>query len=96
MALKHYDITIGASATPVTSTAATRKGVLQATIQNTTQNNSIYVGDSSVTATSYGHKLAADESVTLGPFSGASYLSTAELYVAGTAAEVVHILIVTH
>ena len=87
MAIKHYNVTIGAAAKPISTT---RKGILQATIQNTSGNSAIFIGDSTVTGTVYGHTLAASAILTIGPFIGAAPLSTDEVYLAGTTNDVVH------
>jgi hypothetical protein len=94
MALRHINLTIGAAATPVTT--SDHKGVRQMIIQNTAQNSAIYIGDSDVSATDYGHTLAAEGIVTIGPFSGDAPLNTKEVYIAGTENDVVHILLITH
>ena len=96
MAIKHYDITLEATATQITSTTATRKGVRQMVIQNTSGNSAIYLGDSTVTSTTYGYSVANGGTLTLGPFSGSAPYATDELYIFGTAQDVVHILVVTH
>jgi hypothetical protein len=96
MALKHYNLTMTGAAVPITSTTATRKGIRYALIHNTGNNSSIYIGDSTVSASSFGHTLASSEEVIIGPFSGDAPLSTAELYIHGTAQDIVHVLVVTH
>lgn len=96
MAVKHINHTIGATASAITTTAATRKGIQHAVIYNTSGNGAIYIGDSTVSASSYGHTLANGGILHIGPFSGSAPLSTAELYIAGTQGNVVHILLITH
>jgi len=96
MAIKHYDITLAATATPITSTVATRKGILQVILQSENGNSSAYVGDSTVTASTYGQLLAADEELTIGPFIGAAPLSTGELYIFGTTDDIIHAIVITH
>lgn len=93
MAIKHYNVTIGASATQVSST---RTPIKLAIIHNTTGNSAIFIGDSTVTASIYGHTLASAGNLTIGPFSGEAPFSTDELYIAGTQNNVVHVLVVTH
>ena len=95
MALKHYDVTLAATATPITSDVDDRKGILYVLIHNTGNNSAIYIGDSTVSATSYGHTLASGEEVTIGPFSGAAPTATDKVYIFGTENDVVHALVVT-
>jgi hypothetical protein len=95
MAVKHIDLTLS-GATPITATAATRKGIQHIIIQNTAGNAAIFIGDSTVSSTSYGHTLAAGGILHIGPFSSMAPLNTAGLYIKGTDAQVVHILVVTH
>lgn len=96
MAIKHIDVTLGATAAAITTTTATRKGIRHIVIQNTAANAAIFIGDSTVSSTSYGHTLAASGILHLGPFSGSAPINTAEIYIKGTANEKVHILLVTH
>ena len=96
MAIKHYNLTIGAAATPITTTAATRKGIQQLIIQNTAGNAALFIGDSTVTSTIYGATLAASGTLTLGPFTASAPLNTGDLYIAGTQSQVVHLIVITH
>jgi hypothetical protein len=93
MALRQYNVTLGAGATQVTST---RRGIRHAIIQNTAGNAAIFIGDADVTNAIYGHTLAASGILHLGPFSGDAPLSTDELYITGTQSQVVHVLLITH
>jgi len=93
MATKHYDVTLGATATQISST---RQPIKFALIHNTANNNAIYIGDKNVTASSYGHTLASSEECTIGPFSGEAPFNTNDTYIFGTADEVVHVLVITH
>jgi hypothetical protein len=94
MALRHIDVTLGATATKLSST---RYGIRQATIQNVSGNGAIYIGVSTVTNTSFGASIADGiGTVTLGPFSGDAPCNTDEVYLYGTQNKVVHCLLVTH
>jgi hypothetical protein len=95
MALTHYDVTLTAVATPIT-TNALKKNVAQAIIHNTAQNSSVYIGNSDVSATSWGFTLGSSEEVTIGPFSGSTPLNTSEIYLFGTENDIVHVLVVTY
>lgn len=86
--IKHYDVTLGAAATQITST---RKPCVEIIVQNGAQGSTLYVGDSSVTDTSYGHRLGSDEAVSLD--GTACSINTNEVYLFGTQNEIVHVLV---
>lgn len=87
MAIKHYDVTLGAAATQISST---HKPCVEIIIQNTNGNSAIYIGDSTVTNLSYGHTLAADGILALD--GTACSINIEEVYIFGTADDVVHVL----
>lgn len=92
---KHYEVTlVTGTAQPLTS-VANRAYIQQAIINNDNQ-NAFYIGDSSVTTSSYGRKCAAGGAERLGPFSGEGPIATDEVYFLGTTADVVHVLAVLH
>lgn len=94
MALGHIDVTLGAGSTRVTTT---RIPIQQFILHNPTGNASVLIGDSDLSATSYGILVAAGaNSPSIGPFSAAAPVNLNEFYVRGTEAQVVHILYVTH
>lgn len=92
MAFKHYDVTIGAAATQVSSTKTPVQWLF---IHNTAQNSAIYIGSSTVTASSYGHTLAASEEVPIGPGTAGYPINLDEVYIFGTENDVVHVLAIT-
>ena len=94
MAVGHITVTLGAANTQVT---ATRIPVQQVIIHNPTGNASITVGDTTMTATSYGFLVAAAaNSPSIGPFSAVAPLNLNELYLRGTEAQLVHVFYITH
>ena len=94
MALIHIDLTLSGAAERLYTT---RKGIRQLIIQNPTGNSAIYIGGSTVSATSYGQTVAAGAASTvLGPFSGDAPVNTSEVYVIGTLNDVIHALLITH
>jgi len=92
MAIYHANITIGASPTQVSSTVSPKQLVI---IQNRSGNSAIYIGGIDTTASSYGHSLAAGASVTFGPGTQGHPIDLNELYIAGTADDIVNILAIT-
>ena len=92
MALKHIDLTIGATTTQVIATHTPCSWV---SILPTT--NLAYVGESSATSsTVFGTRLAANGTVpfTIGPFDRAG-VNLDEIWISGTQSDVVHILYTT-
>jgi len=93
MAIRHFDVTIGAAATQVSST---RYGIRHLVIQNISGNGAIYIGASTVSASSYGQTIAdGATTAAIGPFSGGAPVNTTDVYIAGTQGKVVHCLCIT-
>ena len=92
MALKHVVVTIGASATQLSST---RESLKWLKISNPAGNDLVKIGASTVSGTDYGDSISAGESVEIGPF-GQGAVNTTEIYFSGTNTEKVYILYVTH
>ena len=93
MAVGHIDVTLSGS----TQVTATRIPVQQVIIHNPTGNASVLVGDSDLSATSYGFLVAAAaNSPSIGPFSASAPLNLNELYLRGTDTQVVHVFYITH
>ena len=93
MAFKHIDVTLSGS----TRVTATNTPIQQFILHNPTGNASVTIGDSNLSATSYGILVAAGaNSPPIGPFSASAPLSLSEVYVRGTDAQLVHISYVTH
>jgi hypothetical protein len=74
----------------------TNKPVRQVILANALGNDPVLVGDSTLTASIYGFSIAANTSApTLGPFSGEQPFSLSELYVKGTAAQILRVMYIT-
>ena len=92
MAFNHKTVTIGATATALTSTHTPIQWLF---ILNENGNSAIYIGGSTVSATDYGHTMAADATVAIGTGTQGFPMNLEEVYVAGTADDKVHIMYIT-
>ena len=93
MAFRHIDVTLSGS-TQVTSS---RVPVQQVIVSNPSGNGTITIGDSNLSATSYGIPVAGGAtSPSVGPFSASAPLNLNEVYIRGTDAQVVHVLYITY
>lgn len=93
MAFHHIDVTLSGN----TRVTATNTPVRQVLVHNTTGNAAVLVGDSDLSATSYGLSIAAGATQEVaGSFSGDAPVNLNEIYLRGTDAQVVHVLYVTH
>ena len=97
MALKRFQVTIGAAATQVTATRTPcRHAIIEADDGNS---NAAFVGTSDVTSANgirLNNSATAPGRMEIGPFSGDAPFNLSEVYVAGTLNETVNVLAVTH
>lgn len=94
MAFRTLQVTLGAGATLL---SRTRYPFRQLLIQNPVGNDTVYVGDSTVSfMVHYSDAIAAGVTRSIGPFSGSAPTNTDEYYLAGTENNVLHCILITH
>lgn len=97
MALRHLDVSLTGGTDRVIAPVAqgTTYPCCQIIIFNLTGNGALLVGGSTLSASSFGYSIAANASLTLGPFSGVAPMALSDLYLRGTNGNVAHIIYIT-
>ena len=93
MAMKIFNVTLGAAATQIT---ATRTPFQELHIEVPSGGHTTFVGDSSVTSSNYGRSVAAGAAIIIGNGPGAFKVDDlSHVYLAGTQNDVIHVLVLT-
>jgi hypothetical protein len=93
MALRIYNVTLGAAATQAATAVIP---LVELHIESETGNADVLVGDSGVSATDYGLTVTAGptNAKTMGPFP-TGILSLNDVYFLGTENEIIHLAVIT-